>query len=280
MPVAKKAKPRAVEQWTADAIKGLLSVRHSEDVFVTECKSGPTTSGYVRLDAWAMPRSWANPATYGYEIKVSRSDWGRDNKWQSYLPLCNQLYIVCPRGLIAKDEVPDPLGLIHAVRGEKSERLHTVKRAAVRDVPLPEDLARYILMWRAAVQRSPYARAENDRFENAAAWESWLNSRKDLASLGARCSKEVSRLIQEHHRQRYATNDDNSEAASRLRLVEIALRSGGVHMHHYDEAELKSLTSALSAHKEQRELVRLASDLEGIGKRIQWVADALKTKGA
>lgn len=70
---------------TSAAVVELLRAKHSGDVFVEECKNGPTHSagrgGMVRMDAWAMPRSWAHPAVSGYEVKISRSDFLGDDKW-------------------------------------------------------------------------------------------------------------------------------------------------------------------------------------------------------
>jgi hypothetical protein len=67
----------------------LLSEKHSEDVFVPECKNGSTwLSTHLRLDAWVMNRSWTKLKFTGYEIKVSRQDFLRDDthdiKWHNY----------------------------------------------------------------------------------------------------------------------------------------------------------------------------------------------------
>lgn len=48
----------------------------------------------------------------GFEIKVSRSDFKADKKWQEYSKFCTTLSIACPSGLISKDEVPEPYGLV------------------------------------------------------------------------------------------------------------------------------------------------------------------------
>ena len=77
----------------ARQIVDLLDVRHGRDVFVPECKGGPTWGGgHRRLDAWAMRRSYTKPCVWGYEIKISRSDFFADEKWPGYLPFCNQFY--------------------------------------------------------------------------------------------------------------------------------------------------------------------------------------------
>ncbi|GAG15780.1 unnamed protein product, partial [marine sediment metagenome] len=78
---------------SAREIVRLLNNRHSEDIFVDECKNGPTWFGsHLRLDAWVMKRKWSPITTIGYEVKVSRSDFLNDDKWQGYLQYCNQFY--------------------------------------------------------------------------------------------------------------------------------------------------------------------------------------------
>jgi hypothetical protein len=48
----------------------------------------------------------------GIEVKVSRADFKADEKWQLYTQFTSDLSIACPKGLIQKDEVPSPFGLI------------------------------------------------------------------------------------------------------------------------------------------------------------------------
>lgn len=46
----------------AEVILRALSSRHSRDVFVPECNTGPSQYvGCPRLDAWVMKKSWTNP---------------------------------------------------------------------------------------------------------------------------------------------------------------------------------------------------------------------------
>lgn len=78
-----------------------------------------------RLDAWSIKPSWTKEWATGYEIKVDRQDFIRDDKWQEYLQCCNQFYFVCPKNLIHKEEVPEQAGLIHATE----KRLSIVKVA-------------------------------------------------------------------------------------------------------------------------------------------------------
>lgn len=48
----------------------------------------------------------------GFEIKLSRADFLRDEKWQSYSQFTSSLSIVCPEGLIQAEEIVKPFGLL------------------------------------------------------------------------------------------------------------------------------------------------------------------------
>jgi len=51
----------------------------------------------------------------GFEFKVSRSDFLRDKnsgKWKKYLKYCHTFTWVCPKGLINKEEIEKPAGLL------------------------------------------------------------------------------------------------------------------------------------------------------------------------
>lgn len=46
----------------AGTIVALLRTKHAEDVFVDECKDGPTHYGHhLRMDAWAMKKKLGEP---------------------------------------------------------------------------------------------------------------------------------------------------------------------------------------------------------------------------
>ena len=137
---------------TAKHILGLLRQKHVRDVFVAECKDGSSwMAQHLRLDAWAMRRSWAPLTTFGYEIKVSRSDWTSDKRWSEYLPLCHRFSLVCPVGLIGAHELPADVGLVWAV----GNRLHTKRAAAYRQPDSAKlcSLMAYVLMSRARIVR-------------------------------------------------------------------------------------------------------------------------------
>lgn|GEM_PF-1778660 len=198
---------------SADAILRLLLVRHAKDVAVPECKDGPTQVGsHRRLDLWTMAKSWAHPCLDGYEIKVSRSDFRRDDKMHWYLPLCNRLWVACPRKLIEPGELPPEVGLIYATPG--GSRLQVAKRAPFRTIPPPVDLLNYVLMCRAAIVRdAPQEKPE--RGDQAEFWRKWLESEGDLLGLGYRVSKKL----------RIRINDDLRKAEARADAAERKAKS-------------------------------------------------------
>lgn len=66
-----------------------------------------------RADVIAMtPHRYSTKDIRIYEVKLTRSTWISDNKYQKYLNCCNKLYIACPKGIISKDELPKEVGLI------------------------------------------------------------------------------------------------------------------------------------------------------------------------
>lgn len=61
----------------------------------------------------------------GFEVKVSRADFLRDKKWTNYSQYLSSLSIACPEGLIDKEEVQSPFGLVWL--GTNKYNLPTVK---------------------------------------------------------------------------------------------------------------------------------------------------------
>lgn len=208
---------------TADSILALLAKKHAGDVFVSECKDGPTQQGtHFRLDAWAMARSWANPHFYGYEIKITRSDFHRDDKMHRYLPLCSDLCLVCPRGLIGVDEVPDGFGLMW-VAGT-GNRLVTKLKAPHRNVMPPVNLLLYILMWRCEIKSEWSLNPES----KADYWRKWLEDTCVDYSLGRRVSKTLRRRIDEELAEARRTAEAAKQKADELTEISSMLETLGV----------------------------------------------------
>lgn len=185
----------------AKDLQDLLISRYSETyVCVPECKTGPSGDGVQRMDVWAMKKSWSKPSTIAFEIKVSRGDFLKDSKWTGYLPYCNELYFVCPYGIIDSREVPAEAGLIMA--SKNGTNLYTKKKAPWRNVQVPEELYRYLLMWRTKVERE---RAwEIGSLEE---WKQWLEKKAESREIGHLASRKVQetlrvKILQVQDRQR------------------------------------------------------------------------------
>lgn len=207
---------------TSDEILDRLAAKHAKDVFVPECKDGPTWTGsHLRLDAWVMPRSWSKYHTTGYEIKVSRSDFLRDQKMADYMPLCNIFFVVAPAGVVQSfDELPEGAGLM--IASPKHRKLIVKKKAQQREIDDPVFLYRYILMTRAAIRKHVYSSLEpeaNERF-----WRDWLEHRVISRDLGHRVSRtlreEINHKIVETERESKRVSDENERYAEIRQLLD------------------------------------------------------------
>ena len=139
-----EAESKATEQ----SILDILAKKHTGDIFVPHCKTGPTwyASECPVLDAWVMSRSWTKPII-GYEVKISRSDFKRDRKWTSYLEFCNLFFFVTPWGLIQPEEVPEEAGLIWTTKTGQGIRYKKPAQSRWWH-QIPQSLFMYLLMWR------------------------------------------------------------------------------------------------------------------------------------
>ncbi len=176
-----------MDNLSSEQLLEALAVKHSKDVFVPECKTGPTHYSHVqRLDAWVMRKSWAHPCAIGYEIKVSRSDFLADNKWPYYLDYCNEFSFVVAPGVCEPSEMMEGVGLL--VASKNGSRLYTKRKAAFRDIEIPGDIFRYILMARAGID-------EFATETTAEYWRRWLTEKEEDQHLGHRVSKRIQELV-------------------------------------------------------------------------------------
>lgn len=188
----------------ADQIKLALSKRHTDDLFLTEVKTGSTwnNSELLKFDALAMKKSWANPCLMGYEVKVSRSDFMKDQKWPGYMAYCNRFSFVCPKGLIAKDELPHEVGLIYYY--PDTGALRTERAAKHRIIEIPPDIYKYMLMSRTESDSHPFFSSRREMLQ------AYVSDKSDRARLG----KEVgSKLVVEIRELRKQVKDVDWEKA-------------------------------------------------------------------
>lgn len=159
---------------TSNFIKKCLEKRHHNDFFMCEVKTGPSwfSRGLGIVDVFVMKKSWVNENIRIYEIKVSRSDFVKDEKWMNYLPFCNEFYFICPSGLIKRDEVGSTAGLCYIY--PNSGNIKVIKKAPYKKRKISNEIFRYILMSRLKSDRYPFHDSKLDY------WKEWI-ANKDSA---------------------------------------------------------------------------------------------------
>jgi hypothetical protein len=90
---------------TADEIGIILSKSNYSNLFIPEF-----TWGDLRIDAIMIDTKhrWVR----GFEIKINKQDFIKDNKWVEYSKFCSSLCVVCPEGVIQPEDIEKPFGLI------------------------------------------------------------------------------------------------------------------------------------------------------------------------
>lgn len=209
---------------TSFEIKEALALKHEQrDFFLAECKSGSTWMAHnLRiLDGLAIAKSWTHPCTTGYEIKISRSDFLRDGKMQTYLPMVNTLYLVTPAKLVDKSEVSESIGLMWYY--PESGKIVTKKKAVWHEATDDRNLLMYVIMCRLSNDRYPFHSDKKDYIRD------WLDHRREDEMLGLELGTKMARRISEQAREiaRYARAKD--ELAELDAVREIARRHGIYH---------------------------------------------------
>ena len=191
----------------ADEILQVLQQRHKTDLWTTEVKDGPSTMVQTsRMDGLAIKRSWTHPRFVGYEVKVSRSDFLRDNKWDAYLPLTHQFSFACPWELIMPPELPDAVGLYWAT---PSGKLKQVRKPMLRPMQeLPTWLLYYVVISRLDPDRHPFFSSSR---EYIAAFVDDKAGRRTLGrKFHTRLVEDMARLSQENEDLRDRLNREES----------------------------------------------------------------------
>lgn len=234
---------------TAATILEALQAKHFADLYTEELCLGPALS--QRLDAWAAPRSWANWATHGYEVKVSRGDWMSDQKLHHYREYVHHLWIVCPWGLIPPNEVPDFAGLLWLTKtGARLLR----KKLAPRQDPAQVMVA----MQSALLGRARLAR-RGGRLSDGETRRSMLEAVVE----DEKRRKEIGWIVGGHVRELQSKVDSGERAIKRLEAIEQRLRDAGFH---YLEAALEAAVNgkaALDAKALRRALGRVEQAVRG-----------------
>jgi len=204
-----------------DIVNLLISKKSEKFVCISECKTGKSWGNSYRIiDLWTMAKSWSNPLTVAYEIKINRHDFLKDNKWRDYLDYCNEFYFVAPKDIISPLEIPAEAGLITV--SKNCRMYYTKKKAPTRTVSIPDDIYRYILMWRTTIQD------ERHTFNKKEFWQNWLEKRQTDKSLGREVSKKIRELyvenierVEEENKELRRENETLQEIKAILKKIDF-----------------------------------------------------------
>lgn len=157
-------------------LHGLLADRHVGHLYIPECKLG--SSGTRVLDAWALLPTWSPITTIGYEIKNTRSDWVRDQKFLEYRPVCHLLVVVAQKGIVTKGELPDGIGLLEPAGNRLVMRVKPARMEP--DWRAMGLLMTHILMWRVRVDRARGLSREG-RIQH---WREFVEQKREFSLIG------------------------------------------------------------------------------------------------
>lgn len=205
---------------TSTEIKVALAKKHYKDFFLTECKDGPTwaSSDMRILDGLAIRKSWASPCFTGYEVKVSRSDFLRDAKFYTYESIVNCLYIVCPKGMIERTELPESVGLIYY--NPETKALTTKKKAIWRKIEYSADMLMYIIYSRLDSDRIPFYSNKQQYFKD------WMANKAEMRSFGHAVGSKMAKRISELESDLSRVQNSKKRLDEYDRIVSIAIANG------------------------------------------------------
>jgi hypothetical protein len=230
---------------TARNLVVLLESRHCGDVFVPECKMG--AAGSRTLDGWALLPTWSPLTTIGYEVKVSRSDWTRDQKFEEYRACCHLFFIVAPKGIVDRAELPAGVGLLEPIGEGTGQRL-VLRVKPVRQEPDSDQLVRlmaHVLMWRKGINVD--ASLSDERRRRAERWRGLLAEQKEFRRLG----REVKGRIRQEIAAAWQKQDAAEQKAIRLEAADQVLCELGITSIYDVWSARRELTKAINGEQDR-----------------------------
>lgn len=244
----------------------LLEDRHADCTFVPECKKGP--AGSRILDGWALLNTWSPLTAIGYEIKRSRSDWVRDQKFHEYRDVCHLLYVVAEKGVVVAGELPPGVGLLEPVGTGDGRRLVTRVKAA-RQEPDWKALAflmTHVLMWKSQPAH------HMTREARVAHWREYAEGRADFQRIGRGVAGRMRvRLSEALAREQAAETSLRELRAAKDILDALKVRPGTWDIRHAIETAIRADT-----HGTVRALDEAKASIEALRRRIDAAVQAVQ----
>lgn len=252
---------------SAHMILRQLQKRHQNDLFYAEVKNGPTwtSNNLLKLDALAIKKSWTNQLLTGYEVKVARSDFVRDEKWPGYLAYCHKFYFVCPVGLIDKTELPEKVGLMYYNPGKGT--LSIKRHAVYQDIEISKEMLYYLLICRTSSDRYPFFSSQREQLE------AWVQDKISRRELGNAVRNKMLYEIRDQEKQienlkrELKSREYDSMIIGNIRKI---LVSHGININHWGIE--KSLEDALK----QGMPPKLFNGLQNISREVNSLMDIVK----
>lgn len=184
----------------------------------------PAPDGDLRLDGVELEWSYGNMWVHGFEIKVSRSDWLRDAKYERYRKYCDTLTVVCPKGLIGRSEMPGDIGLMWY---DPDKNILRYRRKPGYDAPdkdtsiLKDRLLREIV-------RSVWYDTSVSRYGRYATAKDYLDQKTAMKNVGRALGSKMALRLQTLEEQCEPTHRQRVEAkaAAYDRLIRMLYDSG------------------------------------------------------
>jgi len=201
----------AVERHTEASILGLLRERHAakrgngpEWAYVEKVRDAAGFDAKRTADALALSL-WQSRGCelHGFEVKVSRGDWRREladpAKADGWCAIVDRWWIVAPRGVVPRDELPSTWGLLET--GARGLTV-TVQAPLLRETRLPLERNLLVPVLRAAgagLSFTPDEAAIKEARE-----QGWEAGRKSAEDSGHEWKRLYERAIEDAERARRA----------------------------------------------------------------------------
>lgn len=220
----------------SDLILRAIERRHKEDFFTTEAFLSAPGGRSRRLDGLAIRYSYSAPLITGYEVKISRSDFLRDDKWPEYVGEVSQLYFACPEGLIRQNELPEEVGLLYY--NPETACVRTIRKAKRRDITPSWEMMMRLVLNRTVRERHPYFSSSKE------AILAFMEEKEHNHQLAYQLSGRISSLSLENKRLLDKVEELEDELKE-AREVERVIRSRGINYRSPASIE-KALNGAVS----------------------------------
>jgi hypothetical protein len=261
---------------TADEILHALSKRHTDDVFLTQVKNGPTQYAQDRLhimDGVAFKKSWANPRIVVYEVKVDRGDFLRDDKWQAYLTCCHEFYFACPAGMIELQEIPETVGLIYFK--PETDTTKVIRKATWHQPEMVWNMLYYVVIARTDSDRHPFFKSSRELYQRVA------EGKADGSEIGHAAARKIRDYRYDQRLEFDRTKRSLEIAEERLKdfqaeydRVKATLKEHGINTNYYQWA------GELARQLEVGLGPEIRKNIESIQRTATWLLDKLPKEEA